>query len=628
MGALSQVVAKGRGGKRDLTQLRADEEMKSYGVIIGKVNYTPVGRKKVFLGASAQTELTEVKEEKRYVNIQGNTTGAELAKKLKVKFKDFAAKALELNLLIKSSDYLGVGLAQELAELYNYRVRDTSFKEDSLIKEQAQAEDLPLRSPVVAIMGHVDHGKTTLLDSIRKAKIAASEAGGITQHVGAYQVSVGDQKITFLDTPGHAAFAAMRQRGANVTDIVILVVAADDGVMPQTKESIQFCQQAGNPIIVAVNKMDKAGAKPDRIQQELVEFGLIPEAWEGDTQYAYISALKGEGLDDLLETVKLVAEMQELKSDPAGRAEGVVIESRVATGRGPMATILVQKGTLHQGDYLVVGETYGRSRSLMDFEGKPLREAEPGVPVQILGLQEAPSPGDTINVVKNEREAKKIAENRINKRKQLANIKAQPKLSLEDFFSSVSENKEEKKTLKLIARADVQGSFEAIKNSLEGLGNEEVSVEVIGGGVGAITDNDVMMASGSSGYIIGFNMRPVTSARRLAEEQGVDIKTYSVIYELIDDMRAALEGLLDPEQVETYIGRATVKEVFVIPKKGTIAGSSVIDGKIKRAVASGFSGMEKLSLMASSLPLGALKMTSRRSPMAWSVELALRISTT
>ena len=375
----------------------------------------------------------------------------------------------------------------------------------------------------------------------------------------------------------------MRQRGADITDIVILVVAANDGVMPQTRESIGHCQQAGVPIIVAVNKMDMEGANPQRVQQELSEFELVPEEWGGQTQYVNISALKGEGLEELLEKVKLQAEMEELTGDSTGRAQGVVIESRVATGRGPMTTVLIQKGTLHQGDYLVAGETYGRGRSLLDNQGGPIKFTGPGTPVQILGLQDAPAPGDAINVVKNEREAKKIVDNRIEERRQLASVKARPKLSLEDFFAQGGSSvDEEKKILNLLVRADVQGSFEAIKNSLEGLGNQEVAVEVIGGGVGAVIDNDVMMAGSSGAHIIGFNMRPVTSARKLAEQQGVEIRTYSIIYQLIDDIRAALEGLLDPEKVETYIGRAQVKETFVIPKKGTIAGSSVIDGKIKK----------------------------------------------
>ena len=587
MKVLSQMMANSKGVRRDLTQLRADEELKSYGTgPIGKVNYVPVGRKKVYLGPSDKTSLTETKGDKRYVSMSGAIKGIELAKKLKVKFKDFAAKAMDFNLLMRSDDYLGVGLAAELAGLYDYRIRDISFKEDAIIQESEEGkskdENCPLRSPVVAIMGHVDHGKTTLLDAIRKTKVVESEAGGITQHMGAYQVEVSGQKLTFLDTPGHAAFAAMRQRGADVTDIVILVVASDDGVMPQTKESIRFCQQTGVPIIVAVNKMDKEGADDQRIRQELVEFGLVPENWGGETQYVNISALKGEGLDDLLEMVKLLAEILEIKADPKGRAEGVVIESRIAPGRGPMVTLLVQKGTLHKGDDLVVGEIYGRARHLSDERGKEVSCSIPGEPVQVLGLQEAPAPGDIINVVKSEREAKKIAQNRCDERKQLANVKAKPKLSLEDFFAgAIGEGESKQKNLNLIIRTDVQGSYEAIKNSLEVLGNKEVAVKVLGGGIGAITESDVMMATNTSGYIVGFNMRPVTSARRLAEEQGVDIKTYSVIYELINDLRAALEGLLDPEQVEVYIGRATVKETFVTPKAGTIAGSSVVDGKIK-----------------------------------------------
>ena len=588
MGVLSQMVANSKGMRRDLTQLRADEEMKSYGLgPISKVNYIPMGRKKVYLGPSDKTLLTETKEDKRYVNISGAIQGVELAKRLKVKFKDFSVRALDFNFLIRSDDYLGEGLAAELASLYDYHIRDISFKEESLIQVFQEGggkdENWPLRNPVLAVMGHVDHGKTTLLDAIRKTKVVESEAGGITQHMGAYQVEVSGQKLTFLDTPGHAAFAAMRQRGADVTDIVILVVAADDGVMPQTKESIRFCQQTEVPIIVAVNKMDKEGANDQRIRQELVEFGLVPEDWGGETQYVNISALKGEGLDDLLERIKLLAEILEIKADCGGQAEGVVIESSIDQGRGPVTTLLVQKGTLCKGDNLVVGETYGRARYLSSDQGTEVSSSAPGEPVQVLGLQEAPAPGDIINVVKSEREAKKIVQNRRNERKQLANVKAKPKLSLEDFFATaIGDSGPQQKTLNLIIRTDMQGSYEAIKNALEALANEEVAVKVVGGGVGAITDSDVTMAANTLGYIIGFNMRPVTSARRLAEEQGVEIKTYSIIYELIDDLRAALEGLLDPEEVEVYMGRATVKEIFQTPKSGTIAGSSVIDGKIKK----------------------------------------------
>lgn len=585
MGDLAQMMAKGKAQKKDLTQIRADEEMKTYSMgIVGKVAYTPVGKKKVYHGPSKSTEITEVKDNKRVVNIPGVCTGAELAKKLKVKFKEFANKALDLNLLMKSEDYIGIQLATELAALYDYRVNDTSFNEDEIIAkvDDKEKEALPSRFPVVTIMGHVDHGKTTLLDYIREAKVVDSEAGGITQHIGAYQVPVGNSKITFLDTPGHAAFGAMRQRGANVTDIVILVVAADDGVMPQTKESIRFCKNAGVPVIVAVNKMDKEAANPDRVKQELVEFELTPEDWGGDTIFCPISALKGDGVDELLENIKLQAEMMELTADPKGKPQGVVIESRVEDGRGPVATVLIQTGTLKKSDSIVVGETFGRARSLTDHKGNTLEKVGPSTPVQILGLNDAASPGDILNTTKNEREAKKIVENRIVERKKLETTTQKKEVvSLEDFFASATES-EEKKVLKLIVRTDVQGSFEAIKNSLNALGNDEVAVEVIGGGVGAINDNDVMLASSSKGYILGFNMRPITSARKLAEEQGVDVKTYSIIYELIEDVTAALEGLLDPERIEVYIGRAQVKETFSIPKIGLIAGSAVIDGKIKK----------------------------------------------
>jgi translation initiation factor IF-2 len=433
-------------------------------------------------------------------------------------------------------------------------------------------------------MGHVDHGKTSLLDYIRKAKVASGEAGGITQHIGAYSVVTDKATLTFLDTPGHAAFGAMRQRGANVTDIVVLVVAADDGVMPQTVESIKFCKNAGVPIIVAVNKIDKPGANPDKVKQGLVEHGLLAEDWGGETQFVHLSALTGAGVDNLLEAIALQAEIMDLREDPKGPAEGIVIESKIEVGRGPVATIIIQKGTLNKGDAIVVGETAGRARSLMDFSGKVLNSAGPSTPVQILGLELVPSPGDVVNVVKNEREAIKIVENRINERKAMASASVEvKKVSLEDFFASAQNNSEvEKKVLKLIVRSDVQGSFEAIRTAVQQLGNSEVSVEVIAGGVGAITDNDVNLAASTKAIIMGFNMRPVTTARRIAEEKGVDIKTYSIIYELINDVTMALEGMLAPERIEKYIGRDQVKETFSIPKIGTIAGTSVIDGKIER----------------------------------------------
>jgi translation initiation factor IF-2 len=573
-------------GKKDITVIRADEELKYASALVGKAIYTPPKRKKIYSGPTQRTLITEVKESKRVITLHGVVTAEDLAQKLSVRFEAFANRLLEINLLVKADDYIGVKLAGEIAALYNYRVEDVAFSEDAVLnkKEGEDKSAFPIRNPIITIMGHVDHGKTSLLDYIRKAKVASGEAGGITQHIGAYSVKVKDSTLTFLDTPGHAAFAAMRQRGANVTDIVVLVVAADDGVMPQTVESIRFCKNAGVPVIVAVNKIDKPSANPDKVKQGLMEHNLLPEEWGGQTQYVHLSALTGEGVDSLLEAIHLQAEIMELRENPKGPAEGIVIESKIEVGRGPVTTILIQKGTLSKGDAIVVGETSGRARSLMDFTGKMLSEAGPSTPVQILGLENVPSPGDVLNVVKNEREAQKIVENRVNDRKEMANASIEDKkVSLEDFFAQAQNNSEaEKKVLKLIVRSDVQGSFEAIRTAVEQLGNEEVSVEVISGGVGAITDGDVNLAANSQGFILGFNMRPVTTARRIAEEKGVDIKTYSIIYELINDVTMALEGMLTPERVEKYIGRAQVKETFSIPKIGTVAGTSVIDGKIER----------------------------------------------
>jgi translation initiation factor IF-2 len=587
MGDLAAAVKKGVGaGKRDLTVIRADEELKYATALVGKAIYTPAKKKKVYTGPTQKTVITEVKESKRFITIHGVVTAEDLAQKLSVKFDSFVNRLLEINLLVRPDDYIGVKLAGEIAALYNYRVEDVAFKEEEVLAKKGGVDKsaFPLRNPIITIMGHVDHGKTSLLDYIRKAKVASGEAGGITQHIGAYSVPVKNTLLTFLDTPGHAAFAAMRQRGANVTDIVVLVVAADDGVMPQTVESIRFCKNAGVPIIVAVNKIDKPAANPDKVKQGLTEHNLLPEDWGGTTQYVHVSALTGAGVDNLLESIQLQAEIMELRENARGPAEGVVIESKIEVGRGPVATILVQKGTLTKGDAIVVGETSGRARSLMDFAGKMLNEAGPSTPVQILGLESVPSPGDILNVVKNEREATKIVENRINERKALENTSIEAKkVSLEDFFASAQNNSEaERKVLKLIIRSDVQGSYEAIRTAVEQLGNTEVSVEVIAGGVGAITDNDVNLAASSKGFILGFNMRPVTTARRIAEEKGVDIKTYSIIYELINDVTLALEGMLTPERVEKYIGRAQVRNTFSIPKVGTIAGTAVVDGKIER----------------------------------------------
>lgn len=572
-----------------LNEERATSELKSYSSLqgTGRPMYTQVKRKRQYSGPSKSTVITEVKDSKRIIKLHGGAYAEQLAKKLSVKLKDMIDECLQLNLLVRNGDYIGLKLAGQIAELYDYRVEDQSFDEDAALgKEELSEEELnklPLRAPVITIMGHVDHGKTTLLDYIRNESIADGEAGGITQHIGAYSVDVKGSKLTFLDTPGHAAFGAMRQRGADITDIVILIVAADDGVMPQTVESIKYIQSAGKPVIVAVNKMDREGANPDRIKQALTEYSITPEDWGGDTQFCHISALKGDGVDELLESIALQAEILELRADPKGNAEGVVIESRIEHGRGPVATVLVQTGTLKKGDSIVVGETYGRARSLTDHKGEQHNSVGPSFPVQVIGLSEAPSPGDSLNVVKNEREAKKIAQNRIDERIRIetaAQVQG-PKVSLEDFFATAVSEEGQKKDLNLIIRSDVQGSFEAIKTAMETISNPEVEVKVIRGGVGQISDSDIELANTSGAFVIGFNMRPSTSARKLAEQYGIDVKTYSIIYELINDVKLAVEGLLDPEFTEEYIGRAEVRDTFSVPKVGTIAGSIVVDGAIQ-----------------------------------------------
>lgn len=584
MASLAAIVSKKGGAKKDVGVIRAEEGMKLATNVIGRQVYTPIKRKKIFVGQTKKTEVTEVKDSKRVIDVFSVVTGSELAQKLNVKFDDFQNQALDIDLLVSKDDKIGIILATKIAELYDYRVENKSFDENVFIEAQTKEDKshLPLRNPIITVMGHVDHGKTTLLDTIRKEKVTSGEAGGITQHIGSYSVKVKGATLTFLDTPGHAAFGAMRQRGADLTDIVILVVASDDGVMPQTKESIKYAQKSGSPIIVAINKMDKEGANPERIKQELTEFELVSEDWGGDTMFVPISALNNEGIDELLEAIKLQAEMMDLREDPKTSAEGIVIESRIETGRGAVATVLVQKGTLKKGDAIVCGESFGRARSLMDDSGKIVSKAGPSIPVQILGFDSVPSPGDILNIVKNEREAKKIVENRIVERKKLEAVTEAPKVaSLEDFFGD-SGPSTEKKILNLVVKSDVQGSYEAIKDALNTLGNDEVGVDILVGGVGAITDNDVMMAANSGGFILGFNMRPVTSARKMAEQKGIEIRTYSVIYELINDITLALEGMLETEKIEKYIGRAEVRETFNVPKIGTIAGCAVIDGKIER----------------------------------------------
>ena len=441
------------------------------------------------------------------------------------------------------------------------------------------AEELVTRPPVIVVMGHVDHGKTSLLDYIRHAKVAAGEAGGITQHIGAYTVKVGDQPITFLDTPGHAAFTEMRARGAMCTDIAILVVAADDGIMPQTIEAINHAKAANIPIIVAVNKMDKHGANPDRILTQLTEHGLTPAEWGGETEVCKISAKTGDGIDDLLETVLLTAEMQELKANPNRAGKGCVLEARLDKNRGPIATLLVQNGTLHQGDIIIAGTAVGRVRVMTNDKGLQVKDAGPSIPVEITGLTEVPAPGDEFNAVADERMARQLVEQRKQKIKDDAN-KLNQKVTLESLFSKLQEG--EMKELNLIVKADVQGSAEAVKASLEKLSNEEVRVKVIHAGVGAINESDILLASTSNAIVVGFNVRPNDLAQAAAKRDKVDMRMYRVIYDAINEIGDAMKGMLAPKFREAIIGHAEVRQTYKVSAIGTIAGCYVKDGKITR----------------------------------------------
>ena len=435
------------------------------------------------------------------------------------------------------------------------------------------------RPPIVTVMGHVDHGKTSLLDAIKKSKVTETEAGGITQHIGAYTVELNNEKITFLDTPGHEAFTSMRARGAQVTDVVILVVAADDGIMPQTVEAINHCKAAEVPMIIAINKIDKEGANPDRVKQELTEHGLVAEDWGGDTICVPVSARTKEGIDNLLEMVIITAEMLELKSDPNRRAKGTVIEAKLDKGRGPVASILVQNGTLKSGDSIIVGTTYGRIRAMIDDKGKKIKSAGPSMPVEILGLSEVPAAGDRFTVVKDEKTARIMAESRKEKERQ-SHFQTTNRVSMENLYSQIQEGKV--KELSVIVKADVQGSVEAVRQSIEKLSTDNVKVRVIHGAVGAITETDVSLAYASNAIIIGFNVRPDNNAIAVAEKDGVDIKTYRIIYDALDDIKSAMIGMLEPEYKEVITGRCEARQVYKISNVGTIAGCYVLNGKITR----------------------------------------------
>ena len=507
---------------------------------------------------------------------------SELAAELRMTNVQVVKKLMELGIMASAAQIIDYDTAALVAEDLGAKVSKQVVVtiEDKLIDDSEDNDnDLQPRSPVVVVMGHVDHGKTSLLDAIRHTSVTTGEAGGITQHIGAYKVQVDNRDITFLDTPGHAAFTSMRARGAQVTDIVILVVAGDDGIMPQTVEAINHAKAAGVPIVVAVNKMDKPEADFDKVMRNLTEHELVPEEWGGDTICVPVSATTGKGIDQLLEMVLLVADMRELKANPNRDAKGTVIEAKLDKGRGPVATVLVQNGTLHAGDTIVAGTAVGRIRVMMDDKGQRIKDAIPSTPVEIVGLSEVPSAGDVFHVVKDERMARELVEQR--KDEQKAEQNKMRNVTLDDFFSQIQEG--ERKTLNIIVKADVQGSVEAVRTSLEKLSNDEVKVSVIHGAVGGVSESDVMLASASGAIIVGFNVRPDNNAKNIAEKDGVDIRLYRIIYDCIEEIEAAMKGMLAPKYKEVTLGQAEVRQTFKVSSVGTIAGCYVKNGKIIRS---------------------------------------------
>ncbi len=524
----------------------------------------------------------ERKQKPITVQIPDEIVVSELATRLKATVAEVVKKAFLMGTMITATDTIDFDTASLIAMEFHAKVeKEVVVTIEERIIDDSEDDDANLveRAPVVVVMGHVDHGKTSILDAIRHSNVTAGEAGGITQHIGAYRVEVNGKPITFLDTPGHEAFTTMRARGAQVTDIAILVVAADDGIMPQTVEAIHHAKAAGVSVIVAINKMDKEGANPEAVKQQLTEYGLIPEEWGGDTPCIPVSAKTKKGLDDLLEMVTLVAEMKELKANPDRAAKGTVIEARLDKGRGPVATVLVQNGTLHKGDIIIAGTCVGRVRVMTNDKGERVRDAGPSVPVEITGLDEVPTGGDIFNAVKDERLARTLAEQRKNDKKEEI-FNARTKVTLDNLFDQMKQG--EVKELQIIVKADVQGSVEAVTQSLEKLSNDEVRVNVIHGAVGAINESDVMLAEASNAIIVGFNVRPDAVAAENAERSGVDMRLYSVIYDCINEIEAAIKGMLAPKTREVVLGMAECRNVIRIKSVGVIAGSYVKSGKIQR----------------------------------------------
>lgn len=546
---------------------------------------TPI-KKSVNTSVEQITDTEELKETKKNsakkaIKVPESIVVKEFCEKIGKSISEVIKKLLSIGILATINQNIDFDTAEIVAKQYGILLEQEEVKSEielGLEQQPDKPEDLKKRPPVITVMGHVDHGKTSLLDTIRNTRVTAKEAGGITQHIGASEVEVNGEKIAFLDTPGHEAFTSMRARGAKVTDIAILVVAADDGVMPQTIEAINHARAANIPIIVAMNKIDKPDINSDKVKQELSDHGVLVEEWGGDTICVPVSALTGEGIDTLLEMILLVAEMQELKANPTKLASGTVIEAKLDKSRGPVATILIQNGSLKIGDPVVAGAAYGRVRAMTNDKGKAIKKAGPSAAVEILGLSDAPEAGDLFNAVREDKIARQIGEKRKQKNRE-DNLNVTARVSLEDLFKHIKEG--EVKDLNIIVKADVQGSVEAVKQSLVKLTNEEIKVKVIHGGVGTITESDILLASASNAIIIGFNVRPSTNVTNLAGKEKVDLRTYRIIYEAISDVEAAMKGLLDPEYKEVVLGKLSIRATFKVPG-GVIGGAYVQEGKITR----------------------------------------------
>jgi translation initiation factor IF-2 len=588
---------KKRATERDGTQVKQEMET----LLWGRVQIPVRGKKRKPTKKGQKTQITEMAEEKKIIRLQEAISVSDLGQRMGVKTNELIRKLMTGGTMATANQMVDADTAGIIAADYGWKVEKVGFEvEDHLPDVQERPEDERPRPPVVTVMGHVDHGKTSLLDAIRKANVAAGEAGGITQHIGAYSVTTPKGDITFLDTPGHEAFTAMRARGANVTDLVILVVAADDGVMPQTLEAISHAKAAKVPIVVAINKIDVAGANPERVKKDLAAQELVPEEWGGDTIMVLVSARTKEGIELLLENVLLQAEVLELKANPNRPAVGAIIEAKLEKGRGPVATVLVREGTLRTGDAIVSGTDYGRLRAMKDGQGRTVKEVSPGYPAEVVGLSGVPTAGDVINVVEDEKAAKEIADHRGLKERQSELGAMSVKESLETLLKRARTG--EVKELRLVLKGDVQGSVEAVAQAVTKLAGPKVGVDIIHKGVGAMTESDVMLAAASKGLVVGFNVKPESGAEAAAKAQGVTLQTYTIIYELIDGVKAEMSGLLEPIRTEKKLGRAEVRNTFNVPKLGTIAGVAVVDGVIRRSA--------QVRILRENKQIGAGKVTS------------------